>query len=355
MADGRSIGDPPDTELTDLASDLLRRVASRPDLDCERRSVRALLRFLDSRSRAPSASGSQPPPGSVTLESVHGLRSALLGTWEEDPGLSQADLRSLLQALADVEGHLRSDALARTADALEEGGGMTLAVELAHDLRSPLGSILFLSDTLRQGRSGSVTDLQRKQLGLIYSAALALVSTANDVMDLARSGQGLVKDDPEPYSVSEIFSSVDELLSPMAHQKEIALDFRIRVPDLLVGHGPAVGRVLVNLATNAIKFTESGFVRVSAVETGSGALEYAVRDTGRGIPEDAQKRLFDPVRTGTGERGAIFSRSGLGLGLARRLVREMGSDLLFETREGWGTRFYFILPLRPDDESYELG
>ena len=223
---------------------------------------------------------------------------------------------------------------------------MNLVVELAHDLRSPLGSILFLSDTLRQGQSGDVNELQRKQLGLIYSAALALVSTANDVMDLARSGGDLVGDTSELYSVSEVFSTINELLSPMAHQKGIDLEFEISVPDLLVGHGPAVGRVLINLATNALKFTESGFVRVSAEEAGPGQLEFAVRDTGRGIPEDAQERLFDPFRKHEGEReGFFFSRSGLGLGLARRLVRGMGSDLAFETRKGWGTRFYFVLPL----------
>ena len=339
-------GPSPEFEVAELSSELLRRVASRPGLDSGRRSVRDLLRFLDADPTVSAPPGSPAAPGSATLETVHGIRVALLDVWEDDPTLSQEDLRLLLQALADVEAHLRSDALSRTADALEAEGGMNLVVELAHDLRSPLGSILFLSDTLRQGRSGAVNELQEEQLGLIYRAALALVSTANDVMDLARSGRGLVSDDPEPFSISELFSSIDELLSPMAHQKGVELRLDNNVPDPVVGYGPAVGRVLVNLATNALKFTESGYVRVSAEEIVAGHLEFAVRDTGRGIPEDAQKHLFDAIRTdSTGERGTFFSRSGLGLGLARRLVREMGSELHFETRKGWGTRFYFELPL----------
>jgi signal transduction histidine kinase len=255
-------------------------------------------------------------------------------------------LREVLEVLSEVDAHLRSEPLAKAVQELEGESGLQLVVELAHDLRSPLGSILSLCDTLRQGRSGEVNELQKEQLGLAYSAALALVAVSNDVMDLARSGRGRVLEDPEAFSVTEVFTSVQELLAPMAEQKKVDLRLDIQVPDQLVGHPAAIGRVLGNLVTNALKFTETGFVRVSAEGVGEDEVEFAVRDTGRGISEGALASLFDMFRVGHGYRGIFFSRSGLGLAITRRLVREMGSELRFETREGWGTRFYFVLPLR---------
>jgi signal transduction histidine kinase len=237
------------------------------------------------------------------------------------------------------------DPLDEATERLKREGVDGLIVELVHDLRSPLGSILSLCEILRQGRSGEVNELQRKQLGLMYSAALAMVAVSNDVMELGRSGEGLVTDVPRPFSVSEVFGFIHKLLSPMAEQKNVELRLDVLVPDQLVGHPAAIGRVLGNLTTNALRFTERGFVRVSAEKAGEGHIEYAVRDTGRGIPEGSRENLFDPVRTGIAGRGILFSRSGLGLAIAQRLVRQMGSELRFETREGWGTRFYFLLPL----------
>lgn len=105
--------------------------------------------------------------------------------------------------------------------------------------------------------------------------------------------------------------------------------------------------MLLNLTTNALKFTEKGFVEIVARETGPTRIEFSVRDTGQGINPDAADTLFSPFRQALDGRKTAFSGTGLGLGLCKRLVEAMGSRLQFESRPHWGTRFYFEIDLQP--------
>src|SRR5262245_9546188 len=90
--------------------------------------------------------------------------------------------------------------------------GMNLAVEIAHDLRSPLTSILFLSETLRRGQSGEVTELQHRQLGLIYSAALSMVSLASNLIELGQGDERLLDQEPAPFSVAENLEAICDIV-----------------------------------------------------------------------------------------------------------------------------------------------
>lgn len=159
----------------------------------------------------------------------------------------------------------------------EPAGGrdLDLVVHLAHDLRSPLAAILIMAEAMREGKAGTVSDTQRRQLGLIYNAALSLCSAANDVMELARGGQQLVEPRPTPYCVSEVLASVRDMVSPMAEEKDIQLVVTAPQTASRLGHARALSRVLLNLATNALKFTEHGFVEIAAREVdGGGRLEF---------------------------------------------------------------------------------
>lgn len=228
---------------------------------------------------------------------------------------------------------------------LTEPDAFELIVEVAHDLRSPLTSVLFLAETLRAGHSGDVNDLQRSQLGLIYSAALGMVSIASDVMELARGGTRLPDDAPLPFAVSEIFETVKEVVRPMAEVKGIEVRFRPLLEDRRLGHPVPLSRILLNLTTNALKFTDEGFVEISAEPLGRSDVLFSVRDTGRGIDSRNQQALYEPFKKAEHRSGHFFSGSGLGLSIARRLVEALGSDLEFETGPDWGTRFYFRLAL----------
>jgi signal transduction histidine kinase len=223
--------------------------------------------------------------------------------------------------------------------------GLELVSEVAHDLRSPLTSILTLAETLRSGHSGAVNEIQRRQLGLIYSAALALSATASDVIELARGGDRLAQNEPTPFSLRDILESVRDIVRPMAEEKGLELHVKSETTDRRLGYPLALSRVLLNLTSNALKFTDAGFVEIAAVDTGRTELELSVRDSGRGINPDAMTTLYEPFRRE--DRGYVFSGTGLGLAICRRLVEAMGSELEFETRPGWGTRFSFRLELPP--------
>lgn len=221
-----------------------------------------------------------------------------------------------------------------------------LLVEVAHDFRSPLTSVLFLSETLRDGHSGPVNDVQRSQLGLMYSAAFGLANVATDIVDLARRRLDLVDEDPAPYGFGEVFRNVERLVLPMVEEKGLELIIQVPARGQSEGHAHALGRVLLNLTTNALKFTDEGYVELGVIPLRQGRLEYYVKDTGRGIPVERQTELFHPFkkRRGPGQTGDFFSGSGVGLSIARRLVEAMGSTLDFTTSADEGTRFSFVLP-----------
>ncbi len=224
--------------------------------------------------------------------------------------------------------------------------GLALVVELAHDLRSPLTSILFLAESLQQGQGGAVTPEQTRQLGLIYNAALGLCATASDVLELARGGKRLLDRAPASFSLVEAFASVRSMVLPIAEEKRIAVRLVHPVPERRIGHERAVSRVLLNLTTNAVKFTDKGFVEIVARPTSARRLEFSVRDTGAGIDHALLPSVYQPVRRAQGRDH--FSSSGLGLAICRKLVRAMGSELQVETRPGWGTRFFFEIDCPPD-------
>ena len=233
----------------------------------------------------------------------------------------------------------------RFADRLTGPDGLELVVELAHDLRSPLTSILFLGETMKRGRSGPVTPLQERQLGLIYSAAFGLSSVASDVIELARGGDRLVDLEPLPFSVQDIMESVRDIVQPIAEEKGLEVHLVPCQRGARVGHPVALSRILLNLTTNALKFTDEGIVEVAATELDDTAVEFSVRDTGRGIPPQAMAMLFEPFRRRQKDRDYAFSGSGLGLSICRKLVEAMLGDLRVETTAGVGTRFYFTLNL----------
>jgi signal transduction histidine kinase len=258
-----------------------------------------------------------------------------------DPG----QLLRVLHAIELVGQHLEADWSQHFTDRLSAPDGLELVVEVAHDLRSPLTSILFLAETLQRGRSGPVNAVQERQLGLIYSAAFGLSSVASDVIELARGGDRLVDLDPIPFSVTDILESVRDIVQPIAEEKNLTVRVTSPEADFRIGHPVALSRVLLNLTTNALKFTAEGFVEVTAVARNPRCIEFSVRDTGRGIPPQSMATLFEPFRRRQKPGEYTFSGSGLGLSICRKLVEAMGSVMQVETAPGYGTRFYFVLDL----------
>jgi signal transduction histidine kinase len=275
------------------------------------------------------------------------LRAELIQVWSEAEVPPQApEMLRLLQEIEQLRRRFEPNWDQYFASRLKGPEGLELVVEVAHDLRSPLTSILFLAETLRCGQSGDINDVQRRQLGIIYSAALGLISVASDMIELARGSSQLMEQVPSPFSVIGMLESVRDIVQPMAEEKGLDLRLLPLEEDQCIGYPVALSRVLLNLTSNALKFTEEGYIEITVRPTGEpDRVEFSVRDTGRGLDADALRTLFQPFRRTRSRKGHAFSGSGLGLMISRRLVTAMGSELQLETRPGWGTRFFFELDL----------
>lgn len=288
-------------------------------------------------------------PNAPVARRVHGLfRAALIEEMSRlAPDLDGATVTGVFAALERVGAAMQPEWHQRLADRLSGPDAFDLVVEVAHDLRSPLTSILFLAETLQRGRSGSVTPLQERQLGLIYSAAFGLSSIASDVIELARGGDRLVGSDPLPFSVRDTMEGVRDIVFPIAEEKGLALRLVVPEPDARVGHPAALSRVLLNLTTNALKFTDEGHVEVAARDIGNHRIRFTVQDTGRGIPPVGLAMLYEPFRRRQRDRDYAFSGSGLGLAICRKLVEAMRGELEVATGVEAGTTFSFVIELPP--------
>ncbi len=290
------------------------------------------------------------PPFVPTRRILERMRCAFLDHVAAIDGtVNPGEVVAVLRAMEQVLDALDDDAAHRFASRLTGQDAQQLVVEMAHDMRSPLGSILILAERLRAGAGGELSPIQQRQLGLVYSAAFGLSTLAGDVIELARGGTTLVDTEPMPFSVSDVLQSIMDILRPMAEEKRLVMKATGPSADVRIGHPSALNRVLLNLATNAIKFTNTGSVIVNTRELDRSRLEFSVQDTGRGIPEHVMGSLFEAFRQRQTPGDYAFSSAGLGLSICQKLIGAMGGELQVATELEKGTRFYFTLDLPQPD------
>jgi signal transduction histidine kinase len=270
------------------------------------------------------------------VEELYGLRKSL----------HRGELSRALAAFDEVRAELDRDETQRFLAALQSGEALDLLIEIAHDMRSPLTAILMLTETLRRPQNGIGEDVQSRQLALVYSAAFGLNALVNDVIALARGGDRLMDRDPVPFSTAELMQSVADIVRPIAEERKLTLTVTTPAVDARIGQPIALGRVLLNLASNALKYTSVGEVAITAVDLCPTHVRFEVSDTGPGIAPEVMPALFEPFskRSAT-PRTRRFSSTGLGLAICRKLLRDMGSELRVESKPGCGTRFFFELTL----------
>jgi signal transduction histidine kinase len=287
------------------------------------------------------------PPFVPVRRALELLRRAFLERSEvlDVPGPGELTALDVVKAMERVQHAVDEDAAHRFAARLSGQDAQQLVVEMAHDMRSPLGSILILAERLRYGGGGTLSPIQERQLGLVYSAAFGLSALAGDVIELARGGTTLMDQPAMPFLISDVLQSIMDILRPMAEEKRLTVRCVGPEADLRVGYQAALNRVLLNLATNAIKFTNVGTVDVSVRQLDRSRLEFSVKDTGRGIPEHVMSHLFEAFRQRQITGDYAFSSAGLGLSICKKLIAAMGGELGVETELEKGTRFHFVLDL----------
>jgi PAS domain S-box-containing protein len=221
---------------------------------------------------------------------------------------------------------------------------------LSHELRTPLNAIGGYIDLLMLGIHGDVSEQQRVALERVRASQQHLILLISDLLNLSRMGAGQIRYRIEPVSLADVMSAVRPMMESQAQARQLALDWP--PPDASVvalADRPRVEQILLNLVSNAVKFTApGGTVSVHSCRRGDqAALE--VTDTGVGIPADQLEAIFEPF-TQVG-RSLTSHHEGVGLGLAisRELARAMGGDLWAESEPGQGSTFTLTLPLADPD------
>jgi signal transduction histidine kinase len=216
---------------------------------------------------------------------------------------------------------------------------------MSHEFRTPVNSILSLTDLLLDRLDGDLTTEQEKQVNFIRKAAEALSDLVNDLLDLAKVEAGKVEVRAEWFEVSELFGTLRGMLRPLiANNPAVTLVFgpSTNLPSMYSDDGK-IAQILRNFISNALKFTEQGEVRVSAVPQGNW-IYFKVEDTGIGIALQDQQRIFEDFVQLDSQRQRQVKGTGLGLPLSRRLAELLGGTVSVNSQLGQGSTFIAALP-----------
>lgn len=223
---------------------------------------------------------------------------------------------------------------------------------MSHELRTPLNAIIGFTSLMLMKLPGPLTPDQEKQLGMVHSSAKHLLSLINDLLDLAKVESGNVQIHLAEVPCRPLVEEVVATLRPAAEAKGLALQLQLPPGEIVLQTDRRVlQQILLNLGSNAIKFTEQGHVRVEVSTTqrqGREQMAFAVEDTGGGINGEDQARLFQAFsQLGQDPRRPRVEGTGLGLYLCRKLSELIGGQIELQSEIGRGSRFALLLPSRP--------
>jgi CheY-like chemotaxis protein/signal transduction histidine kinase/CHASE3 domain sensor protein len=221
---------------------------------------------------------------------------------------------------------------------------------MSHELRTPLNSSLILAKLLADNPEDNLTAEQVKYAETIQSSGNDLLNLINDILDLSKIEAGHVEIRPESVSLERLTGNLRQLFDPIARDKGLGFTIEIapECPEAISTDLQRLEQVLKNLLSNAFKFTEAGKVDLSVKRTGDGQIAIAVADTGIGISDDQQRRVFEAFHQADGTISRKYGGTGLGLSISRELTRLLGGSIHLKSRQGQGSTFTVVIPAAYD-------
>ncbi len=258
----------------------------------------------------------------------------------------------------DVSERRRAEEALRQAKELAESASRAKSdflANMSHEIRTPLNAILGITELLLES---VLESSQREYLQMVQQSSEALLNIINDVLDFSKIEAGKLELEPQAFNLRERIGDTMRSLALRAHSKglELAMGIDERIPTHLVGDITRIRQILVNLVSNAIKFTEAGEVILEVAPLqlleASARLRFSVIDTGIGIPAEKLDKVFQEFEQADSSTTRKYGGTGLGLAIASRLVALMGGELKVESEVGRGSRFYFDLVFPVDSEPH---
>ncbi|MGB4398202.1 MAG: ATP-binding protein [Daejeonella sp.] len=218
---------------------------------------------------------------------------------------------------------------------------------MSHEIRTPMNAIIgFTKVMLKTNLSAK----QQEYLTAIKISGDALIVLINDILDLAKVDAGKMSFEKTPFKLAASISSMLHLFETKIHEKNLALvkEYDSRIPEVLVGDPVRLHQIILNLVSNAVKFTSKGKITVSVTQIeddnqGNAIIKFAVTDTGIGIAESTLERIFENFQQASSGTSRLFGGTGLGLAIVKQLVEQQGGSIHVESMLDVGSTFSFIL------------
>ena len=302
-------------------------------------------------------------PAEAVAEGIRSMLSAplqgktgplgLIRAYSAEPDHFTPDDATFLSAMASEGSLAIENAMAYRALGRLEELKSRFVLTVTHELRSPVGVIRSLLQTLRDGYAGALGAGQRDLLGRAIHRADFLQALITDLLDLAAGKKefSLRTEGPVPVRLDGIVRQVVERFEAPARERGIGLDFRQRQGEAatIVATADALDRILNNLVSNAVKYTPAGGRVTVSLDVEGGTARLEVADTGIGIPEDSLKHLYEEFYRAPNARAEVKEGTGLGLSIARDLVIRYGGQIAVQSQIGQGTTFVLTFPLVPKE------
>jgi len=256
--------------------------------------------------------------------------------------------RAVQEAMREARDRAENAAASRTA----------FLANMSHEIRTPMNAVIGFTELLMDT---PLSPVQKRHLDTVRHSASSLLGLLNDILDTAKMEKGAMELEMRDFSLRELSTQVSDAMRAAAEGKgiELLMDYQQGLDDHFEGDALRLRQVLVNLISNAVKFTESGSVQLTVrrddrpeaeASASATALQIAVRDTGIGIPPDRMEAIFQPFAQADASMSRRFGGSGLGITIARQLVELMGGRIVVESRIGEGSVFHVYLTLAPARE-----